>query len=67
MRQVFRIGAFIMKKTVKYIKERNFSSHTARAYLTDIKNFIIWLDSKSPLEVDSKTYNFAVVKTIGTA
>lgn len=37
------------------MKERNFSTHTARAYLTDIKNFIIWLDNKSPLEVDSKT------------
>ena len=34
------------------IHEKNYSSHTARAYVSDVSTFILWLKDKSPLDIE---------------
>ncbi len=39
------------------VKERNFSTHTVRAYISDTYSFIIWLDSIDVVEVSNKKFS----------
>ena len=39
------------------VKERNFSTHTVRAYVSDTYSFIIWLDSIDVVEVSNKKFS----------
>ena len=41
-----------------YLKgEKNFSSHTIRAYINDIYTFLLWLNGNNPLELNSDKFS----------
>ena len=41
-----------------YLKsEKNFSSHTIRAYCADVYTFLLWIGELNPLEIDPKKFS----------
>ena len=41
-----------------YLKsEKNFSSHTIRAYCADVYTFLLWIGSENPLEIEPKKFS----------
>lgn len=41
-----------------YLKsEKNFSSHTIRAYCADVYTFLLWIGNENPLEIEPKKFS----------
>ncbi len=41
-----------------YLKsEKNFSSHTIRAYCADVYTFLLWINNENPLEIEPKKFS----------
>ena len=41
-----------------YLKsEKNFSSHTIRAYCADVYTFLLWIDKLNPLEIEAEKFS----------
>ncbi len=41
-----------------YLKsEKNFSSHTIRAYCADVYTFLLWINSENPLEIEPRKFS----------
>ena len=41
-----------------YLKsEKNFSSHTIRAYCADVHTFLLWINNENPLEIEPKKFS----------
>ncbi len=41
-----------------YLKsEKNFSSHTIRAYCADVYTFLLWIDTLNPLEIEPEKFS----------